>query len=192
MRNVFGALTCAIWLAACATTPNPRYYTLDMRPSGKVHPAVNLRIDRLRESEPLARKDILIQRGPTQLEYYALDQWAAAVPEQVGRKLAVEFGPVADNAPTFTLTGLIENFEQVDVPSGAEAYVRLTIEYRANGESRYSDPLKKKTYDVRLQAAKPGPLAVVDALSRCLETIAADIAADAAALPGPATLKSGG
>ncbi len=166
--------------AGCAAARAPRYYKLDMRPSGAVAAgSVNLRIDRLRRAEPLARRNLLIQRTPTEVEYYALDEWAADLGEMVGQKLEAEFGVEDTGKPVLCLSGSILNFDQVDASAGAEAHIRLSLEFRAGDAGRYDTPLLKKTYEVLVPAARPTPGAVVEALSRGVERIAAQIAADA-------------
>lgn len=179
IEAAMAALCVIATIAGCASTPAPKYYTLDMRASGGAPPPCNIQIERLRECEPLARKEILIERSPTEIEYYALDHWAASIAEQVTRKLQTEFGAQKDGAPTLCLSGCIENFEQVDNTGGAEAYVRLNIEFRPAGAGAYSEPLKRKIYEVRLPAEDPEAGAIVKTLSRCLEKVAADITADA-------------
>jgi len=179
MNRLF-TLGCVVLLVAgCASAPDPRYYTLDMRPSGAVQAEKNIRIDRLREAEPLARKDILIQRSPTEIEYYAVDQWAAALGELVSQKLEAELGPPEEGRATVVGTGTILDFGQVDVAGGAEASARLRIELRREDMGRYDEPLLTKTYAARLPAETPTPGAVVEALSRCLEKVAAEMASDA-------------
>lgn len=175
----------AVLLAAvtgCFSTPTPRYYTLDMRPSGETRPPVRLVVDRLRPSEALAREGILIQTSPTQIEYYAADQWAANLGELVTHKLEAEFADPADASRTVVVTGSILDFEQVDVPGGAEGYVRLALEFRDAGAGRYDPPLLEKTYEARVPAEAAAAEAVVRALSQGLKDVAAAIAKDAAAL----------
>jgi len=182
-RNLNRAwLALAVFLAGCVSPPAARYYTLDMRPSGTVKAPVNIEVDQLRESEAIGRKDILIKKSPTQIEYYARDQWAAALSEIVAQKLESEFGRAADNGKTIVITGTILDFEQVDTPDGAEAHVRLDLEFRRQDMSRYDPPLLKKIYQRILPADTRAPGEVVRALSRCLEKIAEEIASDAGAL----------
>jgi len=182
MKHVF-PIVLLIALAGCATAPAPHYYTLDMRPSGKAVPPCTLSVERLRESEALGRREILIQRTPTEVEYYAVDQWTAALGELVSQKLQSELGCASDGArPEYSLTGTILDFGQVDLADGLEAYVRLDIEFRLPNTSRYSEPLFKKIYSARMRAEGEDAGAVVLALSRCLEQIAAEIAADAASV----------
>lgn len=173
----------SIALAGCATAPAPHYYTLDMRASGKAVPPCTLSVERLRESEALGRREILIQRTPTEVEYYAVDQWTAALGELVSQKLQAEFGCASDDdKPEYSLSGTILDFGQVDLADGLEAYVRLDIEFRLPNKSRYSEPLFKKIYSARIKAEGEDAGAVVLALSRCLEQIAAEIAGDAASV----------
>jgi len=182
MNRAYVTVLTVLWIAGCASAPDLRYYTLDMRPSGAAQAAKNIRIDRLREAEPLARKDILIQRSPTQVEYYAVDQWAATLGELVGQKLEAEFGPPEEGRPTVVVTGMILEFGQVDVSGGAEASVRLKLEFRGEDMGRYDEALLTKTYAARLPTGTPAPGAVVEGLSRCLEKLAAEIVSDAEGL----------
>lgn len=164
--------------AGCATAPEPRYYTLDMHPSGGVSAAFDVQIDRLRESEPVARKNIMIQRSATEIEYYALDQWAASPGELVAQKLDAEFGEPRADADALSVTGTILDFGQVDTSGGADALVRLKLEFRKSGDSRYDAALFEKTYEARVASEAAKPSAVVVALSRCLEQIASAMAED--------------
>ena len=169
-------------LAGCASTTPSRYYTLDMTASGAAASAVNLYVDRIRAAEALTRKTILIKKSPTEIEYYALDEWAASVNELVTEKLVAEFGPKQDGRKSIGLSGTILAFEQIDLPDGVEAHVKLALTFRAEGTARYEEPLLEKNYEARMPAAESSAPAVVRALSACLEQIAADVAADAGAL----------
>jgi uncharacterized lipoprotein YmbA len=168
--------------SGCLSTPDMHYYTLDMMPSGNALAAVNIVIDRLRTVEPLTRKDILIRTAPTRIEYYATEQWAAALDELVTEKLMAEFGPRVEGRKTLVITGLLQAFEQVDTASGAEAGIKMTLQFQDLAAGRYSEPLLEKTYTCRVQTQKANAAAVVEALSHGLEKTAAEIAADAAAL----------
>lgn len=178
----FVALIGVAAAAGCMSAPPPRYYTLDMRASGGVKPAIRIVVDRLQPAEALVRQEIMIQTTPTQVEYYAADQWAASVSELVSRKLEAEFGAPGDGARTVLLSGSILDFEQVDVPGGAEGYVKLAAAFHNGGGSRYDTPLLEKAYEARVPADAPTAEAVVRALSQALAGIAAEIARDADAL----------
>jgi len=179
MKPILIVVLTAIVAAGCVSTPAPRYYTLDMTPSGGATLKLNVEIESLRASEALARRNILIKKSPTEIEYYALDQWAAALSEIVGQKLEAEFGPFVEGRETLCVVGSILNFDHVDVADGVQAHARIEIEFRPEDASRYDKPLLKKTYDavVPVEAGTAG--AVVCGLSRCVEKIAADAAADA-------------
>ena len=167
-----------IALAGCASAPPMAYYTIAMDHTGAPAPAVNLSIDRIQVAEALSRKDLLIKKSPTEIEYYAAAQWAAGVNDLVQEKLAEEFGPPREGMPTISLTLFVQSFEQADLPEGAEARAKITVEFR---KERYGDDLLKKTYTER-EPAESNPNAIAQALSRCLERIAQNIAADAGKL----------
>jgi uncharacterized lipoprotein YmbA len=170
----------AVTLAAgCAGSPQPRYYTLDMTPSGSVNPECNVAIERLRPHDALTRVDILVMKTPTQIEYYAFDRWAASLSELVSDKLRSEFGGHDPNRETVVVSGDILAFEQVDRDSGADAHIKLDLSFRKEGASRYSPPLLRKRYEISVPAEAARPAAVVEVLSAGLETIAAEIATDA-------------
>ncbi len=170
----------AVIFAGCASAPKVRYFTLDMESSGQSSPQVNLAVERIRVGEALARKDILIKKSPTEIEYYAAAQWAANLDELVANKLRSEFGPKHDGAAMVVVAGELLAFEQVDVPGGAEAHVRLAAMFRWPEATPPEGLPFERVYDVRLRAASPTASAVVEALSKCLEQIAASMAADAA------------
>lgn len=167
------------WLAGCATVVQMQYFTLDLRDSDPAAPPAAICVERITLAEPLSRKDILIQKTPTQIEYYATAQWAAGINDLVTQKLESEFGEVSCDANPYLLSGILYEFEQVDTENGAEAHAKFAAELRAG---RYEEPVLKKTYMERIPAVEPAPGAVVEALSRCVERIAAQIMADAAAL----------
>jgi ABC-type uncharacterized transport system auxiliary subunit len=172
---VFAA--CAALATGCVHAPPVRYYQLDMNPSGKAEPAVNIEIERLTATDDLARRDILIQKDATEIEYYADAQWSVNVPDQVRRKLEAEFGPYDADKPAVTISGEVRAFEQVDLPGGAAGRVALHLRLSRDGET-----VGRKVYTSQVAADRPDPKAVAQALSRALETIAREIAADAGAL----------
>ena len=77
MRQVAFILAVSL-LAACASTPEPHYYTLDMTPAQDPAAEHLVRVERFTAAEPLARRNILIKKTPTQIEYYVGHQWAAS------------------------------------------------------------------------------------------------------------------
>jgi len=91
MRQVAFILAVSL-LAACASTPEPHYYTLDMTPAQDPAAEHLERVERFTAAEPLARRNILIKKTPTQIEYYVGHQWAASPAGIVAEKLAAEFG----------------------------------------------------------------------------------------------------
>ncbi len=176
------ALSGLVALVGCTTTPAPRYYTLDMAPSGTVTPDCDFVVARIRATEPLARRDILVKKTPTEIEYYALEQWAADPGLLVSEKLAAELGHRPDAAKTIAVSGEVLAFEQVDRQSGVEAHLKLYLEFRTAEQRPLDEPAMKRTYELYLPVQTPPPAGVVLALSKGLEQIAAAVAADAAKL----------
>lgn len=171
-------------LAGCASVPKMNYYTLDMRPSAPQGPEDGIAIDRLRITDSLAGRNILIHASPTQIEYYAVDQWAAGLDDLLREKLETEFH--AGTAPMkYVASGDLLDFGQEDTPEGPQARLRATFEYRTRAMGRYDEPLLRKTYEFRLPAKSADAASVVQALSRCAEELAAAMAADVRALHAP-------
>nr|AUN36981.1 hypothetical protein [uncultured bacterium] len=169
-------------LPGCLSGGGSEYYTLDMRRSPDARPANNISVGAIALNEPLSQKNILIQKSPTQVEYYSVGQWSGGLDEMVREKLETEFGTRDPKARTLVLSGNLTAFEQVDVTSGAEAHVKLDAELREAGKSRYAPPLLRKTYDLRVPCKASGANEAAVALSRAVEQLAAQIAADAATL----------
>ncbi|MDX9972122.1 MAG: ABC-type transport auxiliary lipoprotein family protein [FCB group bacterium] len=180
MRLVtIAALIAGCLLAGCRSTPENRFYTLNMAPSGQVKSGLAIDVEPLRTSEALARRDILIKKTPTEVEYYAVDQWAADPGELVTEKLAAEFGHRPDASNRVRVGGQVLGFEQVDTANGAEAHIKLDLTFRKADASRLDEPALKKTYELSLPAQGGGPSSVARALSDGLERLATEIAADA-------------
>lgn len=178
LRSITAAFA-AIVIAGCATAPKTRYYTVNMTPSGSVASRYHLEVERFRVAEALAKRSLLVKKSPTELEYYATDEWIASLDEIVAEKLESEFGSEANNRPVLAISGEILAFQQEDTPGGAIAHLKATIEFRPDSGRRYGDPLATKLYEIRVPASEPHPNAVVEALGRGLEQLAAAIAADA-------------
>jgi len=182
MRPIPIVTTAFCVLCACASAPTIEYYTLGMESSGQLDPAVNLSVERLRTSEALGRSQIMVLASPTRIDYYATDHWAGSVGELVQQKLAAEFGPPVEDRRTLIVSGKVLACEQVDRPGGAEAHVRLEIVVRDADVPRYQPALLEKSYSANRAVAGSSPGLVVEGLSRCVEDIAAEIAADVSTL----------
>jgi uncharacterized lipoprotein YmbA len=169
-------------MCACASAPKIDYYTLGMETSGRAEPAVNLSVERFRSTEALARNQIMVLASPTRIDYYATDQWAGSIGELVQRKLAAEFGPPVDGRKTLVVSGKVVACEQVDRSGGADARVTLEVVVRDAELPRYHPPLFEKSYSSSRPVATMSAGSVVAELSRCVEEIAAEIAADTSSL----------
>jgi uncharacterized lipoprotein YmbA len=174
-------------LGACASAPDLDYFTLDMTPSGRAAPEVNLAVERFRVSELLARDPIVIQHSETGIDFYATDRWAAGLGELVQRKLEAELGPSQDGRQSLRVGGVVLACQQLDVVGGAEARLSLAVEIREAGARSSDEPILVRTYTATRPADAASAGAVVRALSRAAEDIAVEIAADASALPAPGT-----
>jgi ABC-type uncharacterized transport system auxiliary subunit len=182
MRVVHALIAFLVIVVGCASTPNLDYYTVDMNPSGKAVSDLNLEVGHFATAEKLDRTQIVIQQTPTRIDYYSNERWAASVGEMVEHKLIAEFGPEAEGRRGMIVSGRITAFEQVDASSGPQARVRLEVAIREAGAKRYETPLLEKTYEASRAADSNNVDAVVQALSRAIEAIAAEIAEDAAGL----------
>jgi uncharacterized lipoprotein YmbA len=182
MKFRFATITLMLVLSSCASTPDLDYYTLDMTPSGAVTTDLNLEVTRFATSERIDRTQIVIRESPTRIAYYSNDRWASSLGEMVEHKLAIEFGPAVDGRRGLIVTGKVVAFEQVDSDAGPQALARLEVVIREGGAKRYETPLLEKTYEATRAADSNSVDAVVQALSRAVEAIAAEIADDAAGL----------
>lgn len=178
------ALCGALLLPGCITyKPEVKYYTLDMTRAATSAPPVNLSVEAVRLDEALARKDILILASPIEVEYYANAQWVSALDQMLREKLHTEFGPRDPSARTLYLSIDLLAFEQRDAENGADAAVRMDVSFHTDRSALYDEPLLARTYAAQAPSENATAAAVVKTLSRLLEQIAGQIAADAAALP---------
>ena len=175
--SVIGAVALAA-LAGCASTPTPRYFTLDMRPAGLEDVPASVTVERLRPVQELDRAGMLAHTSPIEITYDMRDQWASSVGEQVAHKLAVEFAAPGDGRPSVVLSGRILEFDLVPGGEGPTAHARIEATFRAATASRHGPPLMQGTYEARAPLEDAGPAALAQGLSRAIETIAAAMAAD--------------
>jgi len=188
-RFISSACVACVWvlIPGCATAPPQQYFTLDMRPSGTVQTPLTIEVGMINIAEPLAQKNILIRKSPTEVEYYAVGQWIGSLDELLREKLEAELGAPVGAKRMMVLTADLFAFEQVDLVAdgqapGAEAYIKIEVKLREAGKSRYTAPLLQKIYDVHVPVADATVNGLVVALSRAVEQLAAQIAADAAKL----------
>jgi len=169
-------------LAGCASAPKIDYYTLSVERSGQAGPTLNLEVERLATTGVLAGDRILIRASPTRVEHFETARWAGGLGELVQQKLATELGPESPGRRTVVVSGTILSCGQLDTPAGPVAEVRLEIELRDPTLRRFEAPQLRRSYEATTPVGGAGVEALVGALSRCVEKIATEIAADAAAL----------
>ena len=180
MDRKYCVATLIACIAGCLSVPEPNYYTLDMRASGRVDAPFLLESVRIRPGEAVSRREIMIRTSPTEIEYYATQLWAADLGEQLREKFKSEFGPTEAPAAIVHIEGDLLAFEQVDTKNGADARVKLdllvTIDSNNGGEPRSFSKIYETVVTAEAQAAP----AIVEALSRGLEEIANELAEDLA------------
>ncbi len=179
MLSVLIAAVAVIAQAGClSSSPAPRYYTLDMSPSEKVHHAgCSVAFEDFETAAALDRRNILIKTSGTEAEYYARDQWLGELEELVRDKLNLEFSQAGNEmGPLITVSGKILSFEQVDLPDGSvAAHIKLKLSF-FDGQSRFYDqPVYRRVYEVTETPDDSSASSVVEALSKGLERIAGDI-----------------
>ncbi|GMW01073.1 MAG: hypothetical protein AMXMBFR84_22100 [Candidatus Hydrogenedentota bacterium] len=173
----FGAAVMIV--VGCASTPPTRLYTLDMTPTGLAKPECNIEVDHMRVHETLNRMDILILKSPTEVEYYASDDWAASLTELVSEKLKAEFGNPQEGRTTVLATGKVLAFGQNDTKEGPKGHVKIEMVYRTPEMDPYDPAIRKVTYETLLPVESDGPKGLVTTLTRGLEALARDMARDA-------------
>jgi len=158
----------------CASAPDLAYYTLDMTPSDPVDSQFHIEVGRMRAS----RAEIMILSAPTQVEYYATQQWAADLGDIVREKLTSEFGEAKRGPAQVQLEGNILRFGQVDTETGADAEIKIEFTAKISEPQQRMPTLFRKTYVSRITADDASADAVVRALSLGLEQIAAEFERD--------------
>jgi ABC-type uncharacterized transport system auxiliary subunit len=181
-ERIVVSLLLIVFLGACASTPEVRTYTLDLRPSGAAAVDRRIRVEPFVPTEALDRTGIHIQATPTRVEYYATDRWVSSVGDQVRAKLAAELGATATGGAELVIGGRVLAFGQVDGETGPVARVSLAVVVRDGDAGRASPPLLERTFDVARPAADRLPGSVVVELSLAMEELAAELAAEIATL----------
>ncbi len=171
-------------LAGCVSVAESNYFTLDMRSSGRVESSFALQDVRIRPGEAVSRAEIMIRTSPTQVEYYATERWAANLGEQLSEKLKSEFGQASSSSQGVRIEGTLLAFEQIDTESGADARVKLDIHISIPSREDESFTSFNRIYEAIVPADEATAPAVVRALSRGLESIAAELAEDLARAQG--------
>ncbi|GMU92348.1 MAG: hypothetical protein AMXMBFR4_14060 [Candidatus Hydrogenedentota bacterium] len=168
-----------VLLAGCVGSAPPRLYTLDLDSPGGVAGEFNVEFARLRPDAHLARNELLLRKGPSEVDYYRLDQWAGNVGDLVARKLNSAFGTGEAGRPSIAVSGQVLRFEmEQQTDSAVRAVARLALEFRRKGSSPYEEPLLKKMYDAVEPLDTAAPSALAMGLSRCVDRIALAVADD--------------
>lgn len=172
---------------SCSSPPEVHYYVLNLRPPtervASQKTGLVLGIQPFRIDPVYGDRRLVYRRSAYEVAYYHYHQWATPLDEQVtallGRYLKDSglFGDVvvypSRTAADLLLEGNIREFGEEDGPEGWLAVVDLDLKLRDARTDRL-------VWDNRLRQQVPvrtkTPLGVVEALSRALEEVAAEIA----------------
>jgi uncharacterized lipoprotein YmbA len=173
----------ALLTSGCATSPQPKYYTLSARaPQERLQAApVNIAIDRVIVPDMVDRPQFVIRIDATQVEIDDYARWAEPLKGQIARVLAANlaqsvpgalvsgYQPWAAEAKAYRVAVDVQTFESargnmatiavlwtVRPPNAGEAVSKRTIVHEA---------VSGQSYD-----------AIVDAHSQALAAVSADIA----------------
>ena len=176
------ALAMLLVAAGCASTV-ASFYTLDMRASESAA-ASGVALGRVSLSDGLSSGNLAVRTSPTEIEYYHAAQWAGNLSEQLHEKLASELGAAHAEGDTTVADVTVFAFEQQDLSeTEARAYTKMEVHFRHADMSRYDTPLHAATYEETEPLEGLDAASLAAALSRCVESTARRMAADAAALP---------
>ncbi len=167
-------------LAGCVSSvPQFRYYTLDMSARSQGTGEIQLDSVRISVNEALSKPEILVRTSPTSVEYYALDRWASGLDQQITEKLKTEFASPGPGACRVNLDATLMAFEQVESPAGPEVRVKIDVHFDVReGKLGNNSASFDRIYNLTEPAAASSAGAAVEALSRAVEAIAAQMAAD--------------
>jgi uncharacterized lipoprotein YmbA len=186
-----------LWSGCSLSSPRPEvhHYTLTLHApettsdKGKA----SLVVRAFSAHDPYNQERLVYRTSPYQLDFYNYHRWASSPTEQVtdltrrylrGTAIFAKVYPSTEGSADFTLNGRILQFEEIDHDQTWEAALSIDF-WLTRAEQR--TPLWFQTYSASRQTEKRNPAAVAEALSRNLETLLGQLAADLAlvvATPG--------
>jgi uncharacterized lipoprotein YmbA len=186
-----------LWSGCSLSSPRPEvhHYTLTLHApettsdKGKA----SLVVRAFSAHDPYNQERLVYRTSPYQLDFYNYHRWASSPTEQVtdltrrylrGTAIFAKVYPSTEGSADFTLNGRILQFEEIDHDQTWEAALSIDF-WLTRAEQR--TPLWFRTYSTSRQTEKRNPAAVAEALSRNLETLLGQLAADLAlvvATPG--------
>lgn len=169
-------------LAACASSPQPRFYTLEPVATATGGPALTGRVSVGPVAIPAAvdRPQFVTGAGQNRVDVDEFDRWAEPLQDGVARVVAnnlatllgtpeVAAEPLANFQPDWRVTIRIQRFESVPGQSAVIEAVWV-VRRGADGPSVPGHTLTRQVPD------GPGPDALAAAHSRGLAAVSADIA----------------
>jgi len=159
--------------AGCAltqATPETHYYLLAVQGSPPARLPAAVRVHPFTIDTAFAGERIAYQTQPTRLDRYTFHRWATDPRAIVTTAVRDYLEPIASDAdPPFEIDGHIRRLLERDDASGPAGMLGLDLTVR-----RGDRVLLSRNYDEREPAARPGPEAAVEALSRALGRILDD------------------
>jgi len=167
------ALGCSLFRA----TPHIRYYTLTLTGAPPTHLEAPVVVGGFLADEPYATARMAYRSSPYRLDYYTYHRWAADPRNLLHATVRDYFerGGASDGLP-FELEGNLRRFEEVDDAAGWQGALTLDVKVAHGGAI-----VLQRTYRESEPAEARNPEAVAAALSRALQRILDQVAADVAA-----------
>jgi uncharacterized lipoprotein YmbA len=173
----------ALALAACTRSATPNFYTLSSTatPDGLPPTALAVAVGPVSLPASVDRPQLVVRRGPNQVELQEFDRWAAPLDEAIARAVAGDLSvllgtprvaatPLAGFDPAYRVRIAIERFDAVP-GEGVHVEALWVVEPAASrtpvaGRTAAQEPVQS-----------PALAAVAAAQSRALAVVSADIAA---------------
>jgi uncharacterized lipoprotein YmbA len=182
-----------VWTILCSTgcamvrpRPEVHYYALQLTLLGESSGAgrASLVVRPFNAQDPYDQQRIVYRSSPYVVDFYRYHRWAASPAHQVTdwtRRYLRQVGlfakvfPSADTDADLTLSGRIQQFEEVDQNDVWQAVLSIDIWLERHGRD---SPLWFQSYTATQEATKRNPEAVAEAMSRSLEDILARLVSD--------------
>lgn len=185
----YGLIAAGLVLSGCTLSrprPEVRYYALALNlpeQSSELAKA-SLIVRHFSARDPYNQERMIYRASPYLLDFYHSHRWAAPPAEMVtdwtrrylrGTGAFARVFPTTDGSGDFVLGGVIRQFEEVDKKQTWEATLGIDF-WLARGDQR--SPFWFQTYSATQETDKRNPEAVAEAMSRNLEDILQQLAAD--------------
>ena len=189
MKPVIALLlaTTALGCSLFRTQPPVRYYTLTLSGAAATRLDAPVTVSGFTADEPYATARMAYRSSPYRLDYYTYHRWAADPRNMIRTAIRDYFEPTTTGSGTpFEIEGNIRRLEEVDDPAGWQGALALEIKVTRGGtialEHAYSETEPAESRNAEAVAA---------ALSRALQRVLDQVAADLARSGPPAPPRAG-